>query len=57
MEDYNKYAQIGYEAYCKACEWKAFNGDQLKPWNEIPQNIKNYWLASVKAILGTFMDN
>jgi len=46
-----KYApQIGYEAYCKSCGGKAFNGDPLPTWEDLPDVIKRHWRAAAETI-------
>ena len=45
-------AQIGYDAYSKAVGGKAFNGDPLPDFADIPTKIKDAWLdASISIAL------
>lgn len=43
-------ARIAYDAYCEAVGGKAFNGDDLPPFDDVPQRIKDAWLAAVNAV-------
>lgn len=43
-------ARIAYDAYCESVGGKAFNGDNLPPFDDVPQRIKNAWLAAVNAV-------
>lgn len=46
-------AQIAYEAYCEAVEWKSFSGDQLPTWDqqcERSPQISQAWRAAANAV-------
>ncbi len=43
-------AHDAYNAYCFAIGGKAVNGEDLPPFADIPQHIKNAWVAAVVAV-------
>lgn len=43
-------ARIAYDAYCESVGGKAFNGDDLPPFADVPQRIKDAWIAAVTAV-------
>jgi len=43
-------AQIGYEAYGAEADWKAYNGEPMPQWDELPQHIQTKWRAATAAI-------
>jgi hypothetical protein len=45
-----EFARIGYTAYCTAVGGKAFNGDDLPAFDDIPQRIKDAWAVAGTAI-------
>lgn len=44
-------ARIGYESYSQASGNKNYLGLDMPTWQELPENIKNYWIVSAKAII------
>jgi hypothetical protein len=46
-------ARIGYEAYGKKADWKAYDGKPMPQWHELPQHIRDKWMAATEAILDT----
>ena len=49
------FAQVGYEAYAKACGGVAVNGDKLPTWNELRPKIQDNWLASIDEVIDTYV--
>jgi hypothetical protein len=49
-DDVFRLARIGYDAYCTAVGGKAFNGDDLPAFDNVPQRIKDAWLVASTAI-------
>lgn len=43
-------AKIGYDAYVKAVGGKAFNGDDLPPFERLPERIAAAWAVTADAI-------
>lgn len=43
-------ARIAYTAYCKAVGFKAFNGDDLPPFDQVPAEIQQAWLKASGVI-------
>lgn len=43
-------AKIGYDAYVKAVGGKAFNGDDLPPFERLPERIAAAWAITADAI-------
>jgi hypothetical protein len=43
-------AQIGYEAYGAEADWKAYNGEPMPQWNDLPQHIRTKWTVATGAI-------
>lgn len=46
------YGQIGYEAYARATDGKAFDGRDLPMWFELPDRIQQAWTTAASAIRG-----
>lgn len=44
-------AHIAYDAYCKAVGGKAFNGDDLPPFDAVPPRIQDAWVSSVSSVV------
>ena len=42
--------QAAYEAYAGAVGWKAYNGENLKPWALVPTRIQNAWIEVGRLI-------
>lgn len=50
MPDY-RLAKIAYDAYCESANWKSLiTGDKLPPFEDLPQDIRNAWLAAAHAV-------
>lgn len=47
--DISERAKELYEAYAASVGWKAFNGDRLKFYAEVPWRIKDAWEAVAKV--------
>jgi len=43
-------AQTGYEAYGQEADWKAYNGEPMPKWHELPDHIHRKWKAAVGAV-------
>ncbi|GAA0494145.1 hypothetical protein Ade02nite_20640 [Paractinoplanes deccanensis] len=43
-------ARIAYDAYCTAVGGKAFNGDDLPAFDDVPQRIKDAWIVAATAV-------
>lgn len=43
-------ARIAYTAYGQKVGFKAFNGDELPRFHEMPENIRNAWIAATNVI-------
>lgn len=50
-EYYLELAKIGYQAYGDKADWKNYQGLPMPAWDDLPENIKIYWQAAVKAIV------
>lgn len=46
-------AQVGYEAYGKHADWKAYDGKPMPQWNELPEHIREKWKVATEAIIDT----
>jgi hypothetical protein len=51
MPDLDRLAEVAYEEYCLSCGGIAFNGDNLKKWNEVENKIKVHWRNAMQAVL------
>ena len=43
-------AKVGYDAYGAKAEWKAYNGQPMPQWDELPQHIRDKWRSAAKAM-------
>lgn len=43
-------AKIGYQAYGDKADWKNYQGFPMPTWENLPENIKGYWIAVATAI-------
>lgn len=51
MESLETYlARLGYEAYGNKANWKNYQGNPMPIWEDLPDNIKEYWKANAMAI-------
>ena len=39
-------ARRGYERYFRSCGGKSVHGDQLPPWDGLPDSIREHWTAA-----------
>lgn len=53
--DYAMLAERGYNAYGDECNWLNYQGSSMPTWDELPQRIKNNWIAAAKAIAAEFV--
>ncbi len=42
--------QIAYHAYGRSTNFRNFQGNKMPGWEELPEPIKNAWIASGQAI-------
>lgn len=45
-----KYGKIAYEAYCKARNWKSFNGDPLPQFEAQSPELQEAWILAAAAV-------
>lgn len=43
-------AKIGYAAYGDKAEWRAYNGETMPEWVDLPEHIRERWIAAAIAI-------
>lgn len=43
-------ARKGYEAYGNEADWKAYNGEAMPKWDELPDHIQRKWCIAAQAI-------
>lgn len=43
-------ARLAYETYCESVGGKAFNGDDLPPFEHVPLKITTAWVAAARAV-------
>jgi hypothetical protein len=48
--------RIGYEAYGREADWKAYNGEPMPTWDDLPDHIHRKWSAAAKGILDAIAD-
>lgn len=42
--------KLAYTAYCKAREWKSFNGDPLPHWEQQSHELRMAWCDAADAV-------
>jgi len=42
--------RVGYEAYGAEADWKAYNGEPMPQWEELPGHIRTKWAVAAGAI-------
>jgi hypothetical protein len=57
MDEYEKYGDAAYTAYCDTRNWRAFNGDHLPVWANVEGGIKIGWRASARAVIELYDQN
>jgi hypothetical protein len=50
-------ARTAYDAYCVSVGGKAFNGDNLPPFSDVPAHIQAAWITSVSAVVQRLEDD
>lgn len=45
-----QWGKVGYEAYGEQVGWKAYNGEAMPQWEQLPQRIQDAWHAAASAI-------
>lgn len=48
---WEKMARYGYESYADNSEWKNFQGNEMPLWDNLPQNIRDNWIHTVKCLI------
>jgi len=43
--------EVGYQAYCESVGGRAFNGDALPRWEDVPGRIRDAWDHAAAAIV------
>lgn len=43
--------KVGYDAYADAVGWRAYNGDALPQWSDLPEKIRSAWDDAAYAIV------
>lgn len=43
--------RVAYQAYADDAGWKAFNGDMLPNWEDLPSEIRQHWEVAAAAVL------
>lgn len=43
-------AQHAYERYGAAANWKNYAGLPMPTWDELPENIRQYWFAAIEPL-------
>lgn len=46
IDDNADRARAGYGRYLASCSGISVNGDQLPPWDELPEKIQEHWTAA-----------
>ena len=49
-------ARIGYEAYGAEAGWKAYNGEPMPRWDDLPGHIQTKWTVAAGAIAGALSE-
>ena len=49
-------AKIGYEAYGVEADWKAYNGESMPQWDELPQHVRTKGVVATGAIVRALSD-
>jgi hypothetical protein len=57
MTDTYDLARIAWDAYSTAVGGKAFNGDDLPPFEQAPEHIQGAWFAAVTAVANRLRDD
>lgn len=46
------FGRLAYDAYCRKAKGVSLvSGDRLPPWDDLPRNVKDAWLAAASAVL------
>jgi hypothetical protein len=51
QEKISSLARIAYSGYGTKAGWKAYNGEAMPTWDELPPHIRERWLAAINAVL------
>ena len=43
-------AKVAYNAYCNRVNWKSFKGDDLPKFENLPEHIRDAWMAAGDAV-------
>lgn len=50
MKDRTDLAKLAYHAYGQNTDFKNFQGNPMPQWEDLPDRIKEGWIAAAKAI-------
>ena len=60
LENYSeqqlRYGQCAYRAYGAAVDWKAYNGEDMPKWPDLPERIKCAWIESALGLAVELID-
>jgi hypothetical protein len=45
-------ARVAYEAYGESVGWKDFQGTEMPKFDDLPEKIKQAWIAAADAVDG-----
>jgi hypothetical protein len=48
--------EAAYNAYCDSVNWKSFRGEQLQPFEKLPENIRLAWQATSHRAVQEWID-
>jgi hypothetical protein len=48
-------AEVGYAAYCDACDNKSPRGGATPTWDQLPEKLRTYWTKASSAIAHEFV--
>lgn len=49
-------AQVAYHGYGSSVDFKAYNGEAMPSWDELPDRIKRGWRGAVVELLAEYQD-
>lgn len=53
---YVRRGRIAYEAYAVSTGGKTYDGREMPSWGELPELIRNAWMAAASVLWQEFMD-
>ena len=54
MED--KYGKFCYEGYKASCEGKTWDGKEMMPWEDIPNEKQIHWIIGANNVVDKFIN-